>query len=397
MMSKDTRIFCQQGPDGLAPTQEGALSGYAFVFKDLFDVAGYTTGAGNPTWLQTHEPATHTSPLIDRLLAQGAECVGRVQTDELAYSLNGQNIHYGTPINPAAPDCIPGGSSSGSAVSVSGGVSDFAIGTDTGGSVRVPASYNNIYGFRPTLGKLDLSCAFELAKSFDTAGILAINLPLLRQVFKVLCDNPTEGKTIQNVYLDDAFVPFLSPERLAQLTTWCAEHDITLDRGHLLQDSDYDFAQLSLIFRTVQGYEIIQKHGDWLSQYGDQIDPAILARVEWSRTITKTMYDHACYDQSLFTKWIAEFGPSKKALWVLPTTPGRPPQLTMESSALAKYRSELMGMTALAGLAGLPQLHLPMAELDEGPCGVSLLGYKHGDMDVLATAMRLIGEVDDAN
>ena len=183
--AKDARVYCQQGPQALSATANGELDNLSFVFKDLFDVEGYVTGAGNPAWLTSHSKASKTSPLIETLLANGAECVGRVQTDELAYSLNGQNIHYGTPINPIAPDCLPGGSSSGSAVAVATGDADFSIGTDTGGSVRVPASYCGLYGLRPTLGKLNLEHAFQLSESFDTAGIFSRDLSLLSKVFKV--------------------------------------------------------------------------------------------------------------------------------------------------------------------------------------------------------------------
>lgn len=117
-MEIDQRIYCTQGPDYLPALKQGSLNGLSFVFKDLFDVEGYVTGAGNPKWLETHSKAESTSPLIISLLNAGAECKGRVQTDELAYSLNGINVHYGTPVNPLAPDCLPGGSSSGSAVAV---------------------------------------------------------------------------------------------------------------------------------------------------------------------------------------------------------------------------------------------------------------------------------------
>ena len=403
-MSMDTRIFCPQGPERLAPTGEGVLSGFNFVFKDLFDVEGYVTGAGNPTWLTTHLPANRTSPLIERLLFQGAECVGRVQTDELAYSLNGQNCHYGTPINPIAPDSIPGGSSSGSAVCVSGGICDFSIGTDTGGSIRVPASYNNIYGLRPTLGSLDLSAAFELAKSFDTAGILAISLPLLKRVYEVLSQKTLASTPCSTLYLDEAFVPFLGEERLARLEQWCDLSSTTLLRGSRLAELGYDFSQMSLLFRTLQGFEIISEHGQWLERHGDSLDPAIGERVTWARTITKDDYQNAQREQLRLRETLSQLMAqasqtqtlqTSAALWVLPTTPGAPPKLDMPAQALAEYRSELMGLTALAGLAGLPQLHLPMGGLSFGPAGISLIGQAHQEGAVIATGMKLVGEVDD--
>ncbi len=233
-MVKDSVVYCAQGPLSLAPLAQGALSGKTFVFKDLFDVAGYVTGAGNPKWLASHAPAQHTSPLILRLLEQGATCLGRVQTDELAYSLNGQNIHYGTPVNPAAPDCIPGGSSSGSAIAVARADVDFSIGTDTGGSVRVPASYNGLFGLRPTLGKLDLSDCFKLSDSFDTAGIFSRDLGLLSDVYALLASQPEKAQAGRTFYLDDSLAGYLSEERLARLQLWCRETKAELLRGDFL-------------------------------------------------------------------------------------------------------------------------------------------------------------------
>lgn len=396
-MSMDTRIFCQQGPMHLLPHHAGCLSGFRFVFKDLFDVAGYVTGAGNPQWLVTHEPAQATSPLIEALLAHGAECVGRVQTDELAYSLNGQNIHYGTPVNPAAPECIPGGSSSGSAVAVAGGLADFAIGTDTGGSIRVPASYTNIYGLRPTHGGLSLQAAFELAGRFDTAGLLAKRLDVLSKAFHSLYqgkDAPTASLT--TLYLDDAFVDLLGRERQQRLQAWCDAAGVSLTRGSLCLASDWDSQQLSELFRVIQGYDIIQNHGPWLQRYGQSLDPAILARVEWARCITQEHYQQALEQYHAFAQWLQSVIFSSGSLWVLPTTPGGPPSLTLEPEALATYRSQLMGLTAYAGLAGLPQLHIPMPELALGPAGISLLGAPYQDAQLLSMAAKLqAGSSDD--
>ncbi|WP_413700341.1 amidase family protein [Psychromonas sp. KJ10-10] len=286
-MDKDTQVYCAQGPSHIAPMSAGTLSGLRFVFKDLFNFEGYKTGAGNPKWLETHDVATATSPLIIKLLKQGASRAGRVQTDELAYSLNGQNIHYGTPVNPVAPDCIPGGSSSGSAVAVARGDVDFAIGTDTGGSIRVPASYCGLYGLRPTLGLFDLSECFELSASFDTAGIFSQNLQRLEQVYQALLPNPTSAGKVDQLYLDNLFLGYFSQARLSQLEKYCQDAGIELLIGDFLEVGQWKLDELSELFRTIQGFEIIQKHSDWLNEYGDSLDAPILDRVNWSRKITR--------------------------------------------------------------------------------------------------------------
>ncbi len=387
----DISVFCAQGPSHIAPQASGALSGLSFVFKDLFDVEGFTTGAGNPKWLASHEAATHTSPIITRLLASGAECKGRVQTDELAYSLNGQNIHYGTPVNPKAPDCLPGGSSSGSVVCVANEFVDFSIGTDTGGSVRVPASYCGIYGLRPTLGKIDLSHSFTLSESFDTAGIFARDLKILGEVFELLQSsaNDEPSTAAKALYLESSLAKFMSPERLEQFVQSCEQANIPLYKTDFLAANGFTFEHLSLLFRTIQGYELVTTHKDWLAAYGDSLDPAILARVEWSQGISHEEYQEAKQQQAQFTQCLAEHITEISGLLVLPTTPAGPPKLTMAGEALAAYRTELMGLTSLAGLSGFPQLHIPLSGLAEGPCGVSLLGLADSELSLLATAQQL--------
>lgn len=388
-MSKETAVYCAQGPHSLASLAQGALSDKSFVFKDLFDVAGYVTGAGNSKWLASHAPAQHTSPLILRLLEQGATCLGRVQTDELAYSLNGQNIHYGTPVNPAAPNCIPGGSSSGSAVAVARGDVDFSIGTDTGGSVRVPASYTGLFGLRPTLNKLDLSNCFELSGSFDTAGIFSRDLGLLQRVYEVLALKSVNTEAGRTLYLDDSLAGYLSKERLARLILWCKAANYELLRGDFLAQGKWQLEALSLLFRTIQGFEIIENHNDWLTQYGESLDPAIFLRVLWARNISVEQYTDAKVQQADFRQQLSKHFTEFQALWVIPTTPSGPPALTMNGDLLAEYRSNLLGLTSIAGLCGFPQLHLPMQGLSEGPCGISLMGLADQEAQLFAAGQLL--------
>ena len=170
----------------IAGRPQGPLSGRRFVAKDLFDLSGHTTGAGNPDWLRTHEPAASTATAVTRLLGAGADLIGKSQTDELAFSIFGSNVHYGTPINPQYPDRVPGGSSSGSASLVAAKLVDFALGTDTGGSIRTPSSFCGIYGYRPTHGVIPVDGVIPLAPGFDTVGLLARRADLLRFCGEVL-------------------------------------------------------------------------------------------------------------------------------------------------------------------------------------------------------------------
>jgi amidase len=388
--SKDKSVYCEQGPMEMAPSGLGKLTGYSFVFKDLFDVKGFKTGAGNPAWLESHSEASDTSVLIRTLLASGAECVGRVQTDELAYSLNGQNIHYGTPTNPIAPQCIPGGSSSGSAVAVAKKEADFSIGTDTGGSIRVPSSYCGLFGLRPTLGGLSLEHCFELAKSFDTAGIMTRSLPLLEKVFTQLSPELAVINQVGDIVLDEALLTYLGNERKARLDKAFERAGLSYVTTNKLARSKWNFAQLSELFRTIQGFEIIQKHGEWLELYSETLDQPIQERANWARRITSTQYEQALAQQKEFKHFIQTEWLSQHSVVILPTTPGSPPLLEMEAEPLAQYRSELMGLTAIAGLGGFPQLHIPMADLSMGPAGVSLLGNPRSEFQLFALAKALL-------
>ena len=177
----------------------GPLEGLACVVKDMFDIAGEVAGAGNPAWLADHAPAATNADVITRVLDAGASITGKTICDEFFYSILGANAHYGTPVNPRTPNRLPGGSSSGSATAVASGAADFALGSDTGGSVRIPAMVNGIYGIRPTHGRVGLRGVLPLAKTFDTVGWFAASAGLLRKIAPVLLQGKSEPAPITNV------------------------------------------------------------------------------------------------------------------------------------------------------------------------------------------------------
>src|SRR6476620_7685128 len=188
----------------LPPTKDGPLRGLRFAVKDLIDVAGHPTGCGNPTWLATHPPASVSAICVEQLLAAGAQCEGKTITDELAFSLLGENHHYGSPLNPAAPDRVTGGSSNGSASAVACGLVDFALGTDTGGSVRVPASNCGIWGWRPSHGLISLAGVMPFAPTLDTVGVFTRSAELLQRIAAVLLATEaptTTDKPSGSIYL----------------------------------------------------------------------------------------------------------------------------------------------------------------------------------------------------
>jgi amidase len=185
----------------------GPLAGLTLAVKDLFDVKGYPTGAGSPIVLAQSGIKAKTAPIVKTLLDAGARFVGKTHTDELAFSLNGKNAHFGSPINPAAPDRITGGSSSGSMAAVAGRLADIALGSDTGGSVRAPASYGGLFGIRPTHGRLSLKRAWPLAESLDTPGWFARDGEVFARVAGVVLgrDRVTLPEAPRLVLADDIF------------------------------------------------------------------------------------------------------------------------------------------------------------------------------------------------
>jgi hypothetical protein len=197
---------------------EGPLAGLGFGLKDLFDVAGAVTGYGHPDWARTHPPAAATAPAVMALLGAGASLRGKTKTVELAYGLTGENVWHGTPTNPAAPDRFPGGSSCGSAAATAAELVDFAIGSDTGGSVRIPASYCGIFGIRPTWGAISLAGARALGPSFDTLGWFARSARLLREVGGVLLPPGGEAPLGPALKVQEAWINAV-PATAAALST----------------------------------------------------------------------------------------------------------------------------------------------------------------------------------
>lgn len=388
-MQLDQRVFAWRGSYKAPHNSAGSLAGLRLGVKDLFHIAGLPTGAGNPDWLASHSIPEHTSPVVAELLNAGANLIGKTQTDELAYSLNGLNIHYGAPVNPKTPERLPGGSSSGSAAAVVAGDIDIGLGTDTGGSIRVPASYNGLFGIRTTHGLISCEHMVPLAPLFDTVGWLTQSADLLLQVGEVLLPTTTSvwGKT-KSLNLG-VLAPVINQTHL-----WNQDYDAWLAQQKLLQETkrlsvdEIWFARASQCFRTLQGRDIWRTHGAWITQYKPTFAPDIHARFEWASQLTAEQQSAAEAERLELQQEIADWFKGVD-LVLLPTTPGPAPLLGASAQWMDNYRSQLMGLTAAAGLAGLPQIHLPVLEENGAPFGVSLLAPKGFDLDLLRLAARL--------
>lgn len=385
-MSEDKSVFSWVNP---APkeTQGLPLSGLRLAVKDLYHIAGLPTGAGNPTWLATHDIPEQTSSLVQKLLDNGATPVGKTQTDELAYSLNGNNMHYGVALNAKAPDRLTGGSSSGSASAVAQGLVDIGLGSDTGGSIRVPASYCGLYGMRTTHGLLSLDEVVPLAPSFDTAGWFCRDLETYEKVAEVLFADlnktiPDKATLIQSGSSEHA------NWNQAGKNWFNAKQEFFKETNTVYVDEDW-FAEVSETFRTLQGREVWQTHGEWITEHKPVFAEDIQMRFDWCKTLTEEDEEQARKNKEVLLQDMFRWCPDDSWVAVFPTTPGAAPLINASADSLVPYRNQLMGLTSPAGLAGWPQLHLPVFEEQGAPWGISILARAKCDRALLKLVKEL--------
>jgi len=388
-MNDDLGAFCRHDEVRVAGASTGPLAGLEFAAKDIFDVAGHTCCCGNPRWLESHEPAAATMPAIAALVAAGATLVGKTLTDELAYSLNGENAHYGTPRNVAAPGRIPGGSSCGSAAAVAGGLVDFALGSDTGGSVRVPASYCGLYGFRPSHGRLAIDHTMALAPSFDTVGWFAREAELFVRVGEVLLDEAAAAQPARLLVAEDAFARLDGAARAA-LEPGLARVVRALGEATAVTVAGDDFPEWESCFRALQAREIWAVHGDWVSRAAPQFGPGVAERFAWARTVGE---DQVAPMRPMRERIAGHMDTLLGADGVLclPAAPGIAPLKQTPQEELEGFRSRILQLTSIAGLARLPQASLPLAELEGCPIGLSLIAPRGADAALLAAVLAVAG------
>lgn len=369
----------------LEPSGNGNLDDLTFSVKDVFAIKKYLNTAGNPDWYKTHKPAEEHAAVIEKLLFEGATLKGTTHTDELMYSLNGENHHYGTPINPKTPKRIPGGSSSGSAVAVAANLVDFALGTDTGGSVRIPSSYCGIFGFRPTHGLVSLNGVIPLAKSFDTVGWMTRDSLLLQKVGDSILPSTDEKdstspfkKVILGVepwkLVDSTVAASFSKglDVLHQVVSNIVEEEMTVDGLDIWAD----------IFKTLQGKEIWGEHGTWIEKENPHFGPGIKERFAMASEIMQTAFDKALESQLQIQKQMNVLL-GKDGILVIPTAPGPAPLKNGLSGDLDDYRAKVMQLTCIAGLSGLPQITIPIAQVEGNPVGLSLIANRGQDRRLL--------------
>ncbi len=377
-------------PDAPVPhAAAGPLSGLSFGVKDLFDVAGYPTGGGQPFVLAMSGIKTTTAPAVQKLLDAGARFVGKTVTDELAFSMNGNNAHFGVPINGAAPDRISGGSSSGSASAVSHGLCDFALGTDTGGSVRAPANHCGLYGIRPTHGRISLEGALDLAPSLDTCGYFARDVETFARVSAVLL-GPDAAPLPERIRLLkpldiwamlDADVTAAQAGPMARVQ---AALGLAQDTSVILDDVDTLFWR----FRHIQGREAWIVDGPLIERFCPPLGPGVAERFAWSKTVTQEQFAQGTAYRERFKTYLTDLL-GEGGVLVMPTTPDIAPLLGDGGEKMESFRNRSLQMLSVSGLSGFPQISLPLGEREGAPLGISLVGPAGSDLSLVKLAQKI--------
>jgi amidase len=381
--------FCRDNHIAVKGAGAGALAGLTFAAKDAFDIAGARTGFGQPDWLRTHEAASETAEAVTRLLGAGADLVGKTHCDELCYSLTGENVHFGTPVNINAPGRVPGGSSNGSAAAVAGRLVDFALGTDCGGSVRIPASYCGIIGLRPTHGRVSDKGVLPFGPSFDVVGWFARDIALFAKVGDVLLGSDTAAAPARLIVADDAWEQVEAPVAAA-LKPAAARVEATLGKATHARVSPEGLGEWFEVFRTLQAAEIWATLGQWVSATQPSFGPGTKERFAYAATITPAQVEAANARRRAIRAHVDALLGTDGVI-CLPTSPRIAPlRGTPADQVEVEYRNQAQRILCIAGLCGLPQISLPMGAIDELPLGLSLIGARGSDKELIELARRVL-------
>lgn len=389
--SDDVKAFMPGERVTLAPLGGGALDGLHFAVKDLFDIAGVPTTCGNPDWARTHPVAAATAPVVLDLLEAGAALAGKTKTVELAYGLTGENVWYETPINPSAPDRFPGGSSCGSAAAVAAGLVDFALGSDTGGSVRIPASYCGVFGLRPSWGAVSLAGACGLGPSFDTCGWFARSAEVMEKVGSVLL--PAEGPGLPGPILkaEEAWIN-AEPATARAMAPAMEALEAVAGAPMRVEVAPEGLPVLYEHFRCMQAQEAWATLGSWVAAATPRFGPGVGERFAAAREMDPEKAAAGRAFRRAFRLRIATLL-AGGAVMAYPTSPCAAPKLGVPLGEQNAVREATMGVTAIAGLGGLCEVSIPVAKVGGAPVGLSLVAAAGRDRALLRLATALASEL----
>jgi amidase len=372
----------------IAGAAAGPLAGLTVAVKDMYDIAGTRTGGGNPEWLAAQTPAAKNAGAVQRLLDAGATIVGKTICDEFFYSVSGANAHYGTPANMRAPGRLPGGSSAGSAAATAAGACDIALGSDTGGSIRVPASQCGIYGLRPTHGRIDTSGVMDMAPAFDVPGWFAASPGVFCKAGTVLLDSARVDTTVARLLIaEDAFEQADAPVAALHLA-FIDRAKGALPAPARIRIAPQGFDPWREAFRIVQAYETWVTFGDFITRAKPKLGPGIKERMAFAATVSKADCEAARAVLAPAREHVRTLVPPGTLL-ALPIAPSIAPLIDTPAAALEDFRVRVMRLTCTAGLSGLPQVSIPVGTVDGCPVGLSFIGWAGGDEALLDLAVTL--------
>ena len=351
------------------------------MVKDSIDIQGQITTAGSRA-LAHSQPAKKNAKVVDLILESDARITAKTTLHELAFGITGINQHFGTPENPKYPELIPGGSSSGSAAAVAAKLADFTLGTDTGGSIRVPSSYCGLYGIRPTHNAIPIDGVIPLAPSFDTVGWMATSSRVLKEVGDVLLND--EVKKFTRIILDQQCWSYVNEQDQALLET--ALSNIVYETKQITEP----LVEWATLFRTIQGIEIWQTHGEWIRTVQPTFAPAIAERFEWASTLDASQYDELKIEQMRITEYLQQ-QITDEVLFVIPTTAAVAPKKNASLEEVESVRTKTMQLTCIAGLSGFPQVTVPIRRQDGLALGLSFIARKGQDRSLLHFVDTLFG------
>lgn len=372
----------------VAGAPDGPLKGLTFGVKDIYDIAGVKTGFGSPAWFETHDAPVKTAAIVETLLHAGASVVGKTHTEEMAWSINGINAHYGRPINVNAKGRVVGGSSSGSVAAVAGKLCDFALGSDTGGSIRLPASYTGIYGLRPTHGRLSLEGVLPLASSFDVAGWFARDAETYARIGKVLLQGGAWDAKPRELLLAEDMFALLGEREKAALQPVLARIEKIYGKARPVKIGDRPLRECFDLYRIIQASEVWKTHGAWVEKYKPAFGPGIQERMYGAAKSNSAEVEKAKAARERLTQHVSDTL-KDNAMIVLPTVPGIAPLIETPHAVAEDYRGRAMSLLSVSVLSRTPQMNLPLATLDGCPLGISIMGARNADEMLISAAQKI--------
>lgn len=391
-----TAVWRVVGDPLIAGKPDGPLTGHAVAVKDLFDLAGHAVGVGNPTFLAERAPASRTAPAVQALLDAGADVRGIAQTDEFAYSIAGANAHYGRPPNPAVPGGLPGGSSSGPASAVAQGQASIGLGTDTAGSIRVPASYQGLWGLRTTHGAVPLAGVWPLAPTFDTVGWLTRDAATLRAAAEVSLPAPEPRDAVLSLrsrYL-------IAPRLLAVAEASVQESFLAAIAHAELNPDEIDLGdpdELVEVFRVVQAAEAWRSDGAWVSAHPDAVGPGVRDRFEIASRVTFAQEDAGRLALDVLRLRLDSLLGDR--ILLLPSASSGAPAATADAATLEAVRAATLRLGSIANLTGRPALSVPLLSVPgpyggSAPVGLCLVGPRGSDLELIELGEALLPLVE---